>query len=831
MTAAAARKLQKEIDNVLKKVDDGISEFAEYWEQATAAGSNQQKEKLGEELKRSINKLQRFRVQIREWLAQAGVQSDAKDKLEDARKRIENDMQRFKDFERELKTKAFSTCALARGDELELEEAEKMKYQDWLTQTIQSLNDQLDQFEADLELLANKKSLSSEDKARQSQLKALQERHRWHIQKMELVLRAVDNDALDLGDLAIVREGIDFYVDNNQDIECIHDEGIYDCFDLTEFEDKAPPPKSPSEGPKVAPGTPNSKEDPQKKAKEKEKRRKDEKKDKKREERDAKKSAGDGRLPQKATPGASPKGVVGKILDAKLCVIGAVTSVQVEVREPTETDEIKVQEEQLLSEAAEFICKICQIHVAGCGPKLTSCSHLFCGDCIATWFNQHPDNQTWAQRARSAGPDRVVPCPVCKQPLNEKRDLYPVCGVTSRSENLLLWRMLSSLKIVCANHQKVRPDGKCDWVGEYGSYQKHASQCKNQSMSDAETPAVQPTSVRTVSVDSDSECGSAPMSRDASVKSLVAATTLGQVPQSPLSVLPRPHSPAVDGAIAIAGTARDATISADDITVVAPVVAGLTPIAAKGITQQPSDEPVANGHTVQAAPPPMCSPATLGTPAPTESLVTPSAAPIATAVGPALATQAPKPASNASPGGATPAVHIGALAAALGNSAADSALAGQRMVAPDARARDSDGGFTVHAVSSFEPTGTNMVQVHAGDLIRVLEHHKSGWTYAKNLSLSPSSGCGWIPSWIVPQQLVEEARELAPPPKPEAKPVVRASSTFAATSPSQLTLTPADIVEIVERHPSGWTYGRKVSQARGEGAAEGWFPDWVVAEK
>jgi len=281
MTAAAARKLQKEIDNVLKKVDDGIGEFAEYWEQASAAASNQQKERLGEELKRSINKLQRLRAQIRDWIAQSGVQSTSKDKLEDARRRIENDMQRFKEFERELKTKAFSTCALARADELELEEAEKIRYQEWLTQTIQDLNHQLDQFEADLELLGNKKSLSGDEKSRIAQLKILQERHRWHIMKLELILRAVDNDAIDMTDLAIVRESVELYVEGHQDPDCYHDESLYDCFDLTEFEDKAPKPRSQNEGVKESSPPPSSKEEPQRKTKEKEKRRKEEKKDKK----------------------------------------------------------------------------------------------------------------------------------------------------------------------------------------------------------------------------------------------------------------------------------------------------------------------------------------------------------------------------------------------------------------------------------------------------------------------------------------------------------------------------------------------------------------------
>merc|ERR1712113_245583 len=104
------------------------------------------------------------------------------------------------------------------------------KYQEWLAQTIQSLNDQLDQFEADLELLVSKKSLSNDDKARQAQLRTLQDQHRWHIKKLELVLRAVDNDAIEISDLAVVRDSIDYYVDNNQEPDCYVDESLFDNF-------------------------------------------------------------------------------------------------------------------------------------------------------------------------------------------------------------------------------------------------------------------------------------------------------------------------------------------------------------------------------------------------------------------------------------------------------------------------------------------------------------------------------------------------------------------------------------------------------------------------
>lgn len=150
--------------------------------------------------------------------------------------------------------------------------------------------------------------------------------------------------------------------------------------------------------------------------------------------------------------------------------------------------EVKVFSEQLLAEdederqmTEEFVCKICQVHVVGCKPKLTQCSHLFCGDCIAKWFAVHPDNQTWARRAKSAG---SVPCPVCKVMLHEP-DLHTVCE-DGEEGSALLWQMLCGTRIMCANNPKCRSDGKCDWVGFYGTYQEHIKSCRNEPMPERE---------------------------------------------------------------------------------------------------------------------------------------------------------------------------------------------------------------------------------------------------------------------------------------------------------------------------------------------------------
>lgn len=801
MTAAAARKLQKDIEVVLKKVDDGLEEFSEAFDQAVSAPSAQ-RDKLGEELKKSINKLQRFRSQIREWIAQSDVK--CKDKLEDSRKRIENDMQRFKDFERDLKTKAFSSIALSKTDDLELEEMEKQRNQEWLASTIQALNDQLDEFEADVELLTrSSKSLSNDEKSRQAQLRTLQERHRWHINKLELCLRALDNESLDVSDLAIVRDSVDMYIENHGSTDT-HDETLYDCFDLTEFEEKRTITSTSLE----LRDSIGSREEPKGKNKDKDKRnKKDDKKDKKKDAKDTVKSPLLGSVNKTAlisspllampsSPSSEPKA------DPK----------EKRLLDDINLDEEKVQEDQLISEAEEFICKICQIHVVGCSPKLTNCSHLFCGDCIAQWFAQHPESQTWAQRAKTAGPDRVVPCPVCKQPLNEKKDLYPVCGATSRSENLLLWRMLSSLKIMCVNHVKVRADGKCPWIGEYGQYQKHIASCLNKVSIDS--LPVQP----------------APRAESRDLNSPLTSAA---------------HTPQIKPAVAPAVPAP---------TAAAPVVAQAPVKAPKAAPEPPKPAPAMSPAVAAAIQQPG---------------LTPPAAP--------SRQQPPKtPAMPATP--ATPASQVPATAPATAASAPAAPATSLAPPSEDAKASGEVSSPMVQAASAFESTGPNMLSLQAGELLQVLERHASGWSYCR--SVSRSSEAGWVPSWVVqatpqgsksptapavaaapkeapigaasrrdsealrPKQPQVEASQTskegasstlpasmvpAAPKAPHA--VVRAASAaFTATSASQLTLAQNDLVEIIERHSSGWTFGRKVNPGA-SAVLEGWFPDWVCGQK
>lgn len=72
----AARKLQQEVDKCFKKVAEGVSEFEAIYEKIEQSTNQAQKEKLEDQLKREIKKLQRQRDQIKTWAAS----NDIKDK-------------------------------------------------------------------------------------------------------------------------------------------------------------------------------------------------------------------------------------------------------------------------------------------------------------------------------------------------------------------------------------------------------------------------------------------------------------------------------------------------------------------------------------------------------------------------------------------------------------------------------------------------------------------------------------------------------------------------------------------------------------------------------
>ena len=129
-----------------------MEKFEETWKKVHNASNSNQKEKYEEDLKKEIKKLQRLRDQIKTWLASGEIKD--KSTLMDNRKLIETQMERFKIVERETKTKAYSKEGLTNSSRMDPAEREKWNMQQWLNQCIDTLNIQVDQFEAEIETLS-----------------------------------------------------------------------------------------------------------------------------------------------------------------------------------------------------------------------------------------------------------------------------------------------------------------------------------------------------------------------------------------------------------------------------------------------------------------------------------------------------------------------------------------------------------------------------------------------------------------------------------------------------------------------------------------------------
>ncbi|KAG2356977.1 Not1 N-terminal domain, CCR4-Not complex component-domain-containing protein [Suillus spraguei] len=237
----AARKLQTEIDRTLKKVGEGVEVFESIYEKMQASTNQTQKEKLETDLKTQIKKLQRLRDQIKAWVAS----NDIKDKsaLLENRRLIETQMEKFKACEKEMKTKAFSKEGLIQSAKLDPKAQEKLEVTTWLQSQVEELLLQVEQAEAEIETLqgsgGKKRGKGSSSSAgRLEDLEHLNERRKWHVNRLELILRLLDNGSLTTDRVQALKEDVQYFVESNTDEDFNEYEGIYDELNLEEEEEQ-----------------------------------------------------------------------------------------------------------------------------------------------------------------------------------------------------------------------------------------------------------------------------------------------------------------------------------------------------------------------------------------------------------------------------------------------------------------------------------------------------------------------------------------------------------------------------------------------------------------
>lgn len=233
----AQRKLQQEMDRVFKRVGEGVQAFDAIYEKVQMSTNQSQKEKLEQDLKREIKKLQRLRDQIKTWMGS----NDIKDKkvLTEQRKLIESEMERFKACEKEMKTKAYSKEGLTNA-RLDPREREKMETSNFISSMIEELDRQVESLEAEQENLQATMKKGKKDTAKAERISEIEhalERHHWHQTKMETILRMVENGSLSPDAVNNLQEDIKYYVESNQDADFAEDEELYEELNLDDEED------------------------------------------------------------------------------------------------------------------------------------------------------------------------------------------------------------------------------------------------------------------------------------------------------------------------------------------------------------------------------------------------------------------------------------------------------------------------------------------------------------------------------------------------------------------------------------------------------------------
>ena len=127
-------------------------------------------------------------------------------------------MEKFKACEKEMKTKAFSKEGLIQSAKLDPKAQEKMETTQWLQTQVEELLLQVEQAEAEIETLqggGKKKNKGGASSERLEVLERLNERRKWHISRLEIILRLLDNGTLSPERVIDLKEDVTYFVDSN----------------------------------------------------------------------------------------------------------------------------------------------------------------------------------------------------------------------------------------------------------------------------------------------------------------------------------------------------------------------------------------------------------------------------------------------------------------------------------------------------------------------------------------------------------------------------------------------------------------------------------------
>lgn len=80
--------------------------------------------------------------------------------------------------------------------------------------------------------LESEKGRKKKDSDAISELEDRISRHRFHVEKLELILRKLENEDLTAEDLSLIRDGVEDYIERNEEADFLEDEELYDALPI-----------------------------------------------------------------------------------------------------------------------------------------------------------------------------------------------------------------------------------------------------------------------------------------------------------------------------------------------------------------------------------------------------------------------------------------------------------------------------------------------------------------------------------------------------------------------------------------------------------------------
>ncbi|CUM67263.1 uncharacterized protein PRCAT00004956001 [Priceomyces carsonii] len=232
----AHRKLQKEVEAIFKKINEGIDLFDYYYSRHESSNNDSQREKLEGDLKKEIKKLQKFREQIKSWQSNESMEAIiAPNKLQEHRRMVEEAMETYKEVEKNSKMKSYSNqsimlAAREQNDDLRGLSSETIDAIEYLESCVDSLKGQMSDLDEEYERLNEKKSRKTNYAAeeRKQEIEGYNQKNNFHLSKVSSIIRLLKEKRIHPELVWTIQDDLNFYIESNQEPDFVDDDTFYD---------------------------------------------------------------------------------------------------------------------------------------------------------------------------------------------------------------------------------------------------------------------------------------------------------------------------------------------------------------------------------------------------------------------------------------------------------------------------------------------------------------------------------------------------------------------------------------------------------------------------